>query len=278
MRALLLVAAVGCGHGGSSSDGHGGAMDASADQADAASDTAPAIWSPAPGTSWQWQLSGAIDTSVDAAMFDVDLFEAPAPTLDQLVAAGRAVICYFSAGSRENWRPDAADFPDEAIGRPLDGWPDERWLDVRHPAVRAVIEARLDLAVARGCVGVEPDNVDGYANDAGFPLTAGDQLAFNRFLAAAAHARGLSAGLKNDVEQVADLVDDFDWALDEECVRYDECAGLVPFIDAGKAVFHVEYGTEEIADRMCAATAPLGFSTLVKRLSLNAWRIACPVE
>ena len=32
-----------------------------------------------------------------------------------------------------------------------------------------------------GCDGVEPDNVDGYVNDTGFDLTAGDQLDFNRF-------------------------------------------------------------------------------------------------
>ena len=36
----------------------------------------------------------------------------------------------------------------------------------------------------------EPDNVDGFANGSGFPLTSSDQLAYNRFLATEAHARG----------------------------------------------------------------------------------------
>ncbi len=55
---------------------------------------------------------------------------------------------------------------------------------------------RLDLAVTKGCDGVEPDNMDGYANDSGFPLTAEDQLTFNRFIANEAHRRGLAVGLK----------------------------------------------------------------------------------
>ena len=40
----------------------------------------------------------------------------------------------------------------------------------------------------------------------GFALTAADQLAYNRFLAATAHALGLAIGLKNDVGQTASLV------------------------------------------------------------------------
>ncbi len=234
-----------------------------------------------PGTSWQWQLSGTVDTSVDVAMYDIDLFDVPQDVIDALHADGRIVICYFSAGSHEDWRPDAGDFPPGAIGKPLDGWPGERWLDVRDPQVRAVQAARLDLAAAKGCDGVEPDNVDGYANDTGFPLTAADQLDYDAWLAAEAHARGLSVGLKNDLEQIPDLEPMFDWALDEECLAYDECDLLAPFVDAGKAVFHVEYVDapgqgQAKADAVCPMTAPLGFSTLIKTWDLDAWRIACP--
>lgn len=233
------------------------------------------IWRPVPGTSWQWQLSGTIDTSVEVAMYDVDLFDAPDSVLADLHAAGRVVVCYFSAGSHEDWRSDAGDFPGSAIGSPLDGWPGERWLDVRDAGVRAVLAARLDLARARGCDGVEPDNVDGYSNDTGFDLTGADQLAFNRWLAGEAHARGLSVGLKNDLDQIPDLVDAFDWALDEECFAYDECDTLVPFITAGKAVFQVEYGAAGLADSVCPRANALGFDTLIKRLELDAWRVSC---
>jgi hypothetical protein len=237
----------------------------------------PSIWTPAPRTSWQWQLTGTIDTSFDVAMYDIDLFDAPQSVIDSLHASGRIVICYFSAGSYENWRPDTADFPTAALGNPLSGWPGERWLDVRSTGVRDVMRARLDRAVTKRCDGVEPDNVDGFANSTGFPLTAANQLDYNRFLASEAHARGLSVGLKNDPDQVSMLVGNFDWELDEECLQYSECDKLAPFIAAGKAVFHVEYSDVTNAATVCPQTQPLQFSTLIKhRDPVDAWRVACP--
>lgn len=234
------------------------------------------IWIPAPGTSWQWQISGTIDTSLNVQMYDIDLFEAPQATIDALRARGVKVVCYFSAGSHENWRSDAASFPAEAIGRNLDGWPGERWLDTRHAGVRTIMKARLDLARQKRCDAVEPDNMDAYLNGSGFPLTEATQLDFDRFIAAEAHARGLSVGLKNSVEVAGQLVNDFDWALNEECVQYNECGSLSAFIRANKAVFHVEYGAATLADSVCPKTKPLGFSTLIKKLDLTAWRVACP--
>ena len=44
---------------------------------------------------------------------------------------------------------------------------------------------------------------------------------------AEAHSRGLEVGLKNDVEQVGQLVGYFDWQLNEECFQYDECEALL---------------------------------------------------
>ncbi len=236
-------------------------------------------WAPAPGTTWQWQLSGDVDTSLDVEAYDIDLFDTPDRALQSLRDDGRVVICYFSAGSHEDWRDDAGDFPDEALGEPLEGWAGERWLDVRDATVRALMEARLDHAVDRGCDAVEPDNVDGYANDNGFGLEADDQLDYNRFLAEAAHARGLSVGLKNDLDQVRNLEPDFDWALNEECMSFDECGRLDPFTDAGKAVFHVEYvddwsAAESLAETACA-DRPAGFSTLIKTWDLGSEFLAC---
>ncbi len=227
------------------------------------------IWSPAPGTTWQWQLSGPLDTSLPVDMYDVDLVTTSDAELHALHQRGVKIVCYFSAGTYEPGRPDVSALPPAVIGKPVEGWPDERWLDIRAPAVRALVRARLDRAARRGCDGVEPDNVDGYTHDTGFALTAGDARAFDRFVAAEAHARGLSVGLKNDVEQIPALVAHFDWALDEECVAHDECDALAPFVAAHKAVFHVEYGTE------CPKLRPRGFSTLIKRRSLDAFRIAC---
>jgi hypothetical protein len=232
------------------------------------------IWRPAPHTTWQWQLSGRLDLSVRARMFDVDLFDTPATTVARLHARGRRVVCYLSAGSLERGRPDTARFPAAVLGRPLEGYPDERWLDIRRLDVLGpLMEQRLDLCRRKGFDGVEADNVDGYANPTGFPLTAADQLAYNRFLARAAHARGLSIGLKNDLDQVRALEPSFDWALDEQCFQYDECDRLRPFVRAGKAVFTVEY--ELPTSAFCARSRRLGFMSMRKRLDLDAWRRPC---
>lgn len=235
--------------------------------------TAGNWWKPAPGTTWQWQLTGQIDTSFDVQMYDVDLFDVPAATVSHLQAQGRAVVCYMSAGSFEDWRIDAGSFPSEVLGR-SNGWPGERWLDIRRIDILGpIMEARLDLCALKGFDGIEPDNIDGYSNDTGFALTAADQLAYNIFLADAAHARGLSIGLKNDVEQAAALEPWFDWALNEECFQYGECGLLSVFIRNGKAVFHVEY--ESALDEFCPTTKGLGFSSLRKNPNLDAWRTAC---
>ncbi|MCA9922181.1 MAG: endo alpha-1,4 polygalactosaminidase [Anaerolineales bacterium] len=236
--------------------------------------TDAAIWQPTPGTSWQWQLSGTIDTSFDVMMYDIDLFDTPQATIDLLHGDGRIVICYFSAGSYENWRPDAGDFPGAVLGNTLDGWPDERWLDIRQIGPLApIMEARLDLAVAKKCDGVEPDNVDGYSNNSGFPLTGADQLAYNTWLADAAHTRRLSIGLKNDLDQITELVTTFDWALNEQCYEFDECDLLRPFVDANKAVFGVEYEGDPAT--FCPYFNNLDYDWLFKNLDLDADRIAC---
>ncbi len=131
----------------------------------------------------------------------------------------------------------------------------------------------MDLCKQKGFDGIEPDNVDGYTNQTGFPLSYQDQIAFNTWIAAQAHARGLSVGLKNDTDQTADLVGRFDWALDEQCFEYGECSALQPFISAGKAVFEVEYNLS--TSQFCPQANALGFNSLKKNLNLDAVREAC---
>lgn len=239
-----------------------------------ATTTPTSWWIPAPGKSWQWQLSGEIDTSVAAEMYDIDLFDAPQTVIDDLHAKGIIVICYFSAGSWENWRPDADEYPAETLGKPLEGWEDERWLDIRQiDALSPILTHRLDLARQKGCDGVEADNVDGYLNDTGFPLTAQDQLDFNIWIAEQAHARNLSIGLKNDLNQIQALLPYFDWMLNEQCFEYDECSLLMPFIQAGKAVFGVEYNLEP--EQFCPQANAMNFDWLKKKLELDSFRVAC---
>ncbi len=232
-------------------------------------------WQPEPGLSWQWQLSGRIDTSFDVDVYGVDSVETQATTVDRLHNDGSKVICYISAGSWEKWRPDAEDFPAAVKGRPLDGWPGERWLDIRRvETLRPIMQRRMDACERKGFDAVEPDNVDGYANRSGFPLTGAHQLAYNRMLAEEAHERGLAIALKNDTAQVAKLVDEFDFAIVEECFAYRECPEYSHFVESGKAVFVAEYDVEKVAAR-CEKAERLGFSLIFKRLELDAWRRGC---
>ena len=182
-----------------------------------------------------------MDLGVAADAYDIDLFDNPATDIARLRARGVRVICYFSAGSSEDLRPYFSRFPAAALGMNLAGWPGERWLDIRNATVRAIMTARMDLARTKGCSGVDPDNVDGFTNATGFPLSAADQLDYNRFLAREAHARGLAVGLKNDVDQVAALAADFDFAVNEQCHRYSECDREMPFVTLGRSVLNIEY-------------------------------------
>ncbi len=125
--------------------------------------TAGAVWRPARATTWQWQLTGQLDPSVDAQMWDIDLFGNSASVVATLHAQGRKVICHVSAGSWEDWRPDAGDFPQSVLGNSK-GWPGERWLDIRQLDVLGpIIGARLELCRTKGFDGVEFDNIDGYS-------------------------------------------------------------------------------------------------------------------
>ncbi|MFF1548804.1 endo alpha-1,4 polygalactosaminidase, partial [Streptomyces sp. NPDC058291] len=214
-----------------------------------------------------------LDTSVDVPVYDIDGFDHDAATVAGLHADGRRVVCYLSTGAWEDWRPDAKEFPAAVIGEG-NGWAGERWLDVRRTDVlEPLLAARLDMCRDKGFDAVEPDNMDGYRNSTGFPIGAADQLRYNRLVARLAHERGMAVGLKNDLDQIPALVGDFDFAVNEQCAQYAECAELTPFIEAGKAVFHVEY--ELPTSAFCADSRRLKLSSLRKKEELGAWRESC---
>ncbi|KAL3860194.1 hypothetical protein ACJMK2_010352 [Sinanodonta woodiana] len=196
-------------------------------------------WRPQQGDRFQLQLSGEhIDTSVDADIYDIDLW-----TKDQ---------------TGWNYLKSSAN-------------------------VRKIMLSRLDMAKSKGCDGVDPDNVDGYADgqNTGFHFTAHDQIEYNRWLATEARARHLAVGLKNDVEQVAQLHSSFDWALNEECHKYHECEGYRPFTEEGKAVFNVEYihstSHQLTSSERAFCTHPHlpGMTTQFKLESVTSFRILC---
>jgi hypothetical protein len=214
-------------------------------------------------------------------MFDIDLFDAQPGEINggvigRLHAKGIKVICYMDSGAWESYRPDAAQFPKSVIGNST-GWNGENWLDIRPPswpAFEPIIINRMKLAVASGCDGIEPDQNNPVGNNPGFPITYADEKAWYLEVAKDAHALGLSVGMKNGIEIIdSDLVQAFDWTLNEECFQYSECDSLKQFINANKAVFQVEYQGDPTT--FCPKANSLGFSSMKKRLSLDAWRVSC---
>lgn len=235
-------------------------------------------WHPTVGLTWQWHLSEPpVDTSVDAQVYDIDLNDNDATVVEELHKLGRKVICYISVGSLEDWRPDVADFPPDVIGKDYDGWPGEKWLDIRRIDLLApIMQARLDLCKQKGFDGVEPDNMQVADNESGFPITASDEIAYARWLAEEAHVRGLAIGVKNSPERVNNLVDLFDFAITEDCFDQGWCEEMVPFIRAGKPVFAAEYTDTGVnISRACKIAAELKFSLIQKDRDLTAFRVIC---
>lgn len=226
-------------------------------------------------------MQGTPQLDVAASLYELDLFDTSAQTITTLHSQHRKLLCYFSAGSLEEWRPDASRLPSEVLGAPLAGWPGEVWLDIRTSEVRELMRTRLQLARDKGCDGVDPDNVDGYLQNSGFALNAADQLDYNRFLAREAHALGLTIALKNDLLQIPELVSSFDLAINEQCHAYQECQLLTPFVQAGKPVLNIEYDERFMVDassqqQLCDEAAQLGLQTQVLTPTLDGTvRLRC---
>ena len=231
---------------------------------------------PEPLTTWQIQLSDTLDTTVDARVYIVDV-DTPTSVIRTLHSAGRIVICYFSAGTMEDFRDDAPDFPADSLGTRLPNYPDERFVDVRHATVRAIMQDRLATAARAGCDGVHPSGLAAFGASTGFDFTRADQLAYNRWLASAAHNLGLSIGLVDgDASLSQELLADFDWRVVFSCLAAN-CAAAAPFVGARKAAFLIEYGDETRVADVCPKAKDLGLSAIIKKnANLDAFRAGCP--
>ncbi|KAJ5835879.1 CAZyme family GH114 [Penicillium robsamsonii] len=242
----LFFLAIGMNLRGESGSGHNQKMS----KRDTTSTDDTDIWQPEAGVKWQIQLVDPIeDTTVDADIWDIDLFENTAETITTLKDNGHKVICYFSAGTYEDWRPDINKFDPEDFGSNLDEWPGERWLDITSDKVRAIMSLRLDIAKDKGCDGVDPDNIDAYGNENGLGLTEADSIDFLTFLAKESHSRGMAIGLKNGGDIIGSVIDIMQWSINEQCAEYNECEVYAAFTEVNKPVFHIEYSGESLATR-----------------------------
>jgi hypothetical protein len=232
--------------------------------------TASAYWRPPAAPTFYWQLQGKINTTVPASVYDVDGFETTAAEVAALHAQGRHVVCYIDVGTAENFRPDYGSFPKSVLGH-SNGWPGEKWLDIRQLSVlEPIMTARLQMCREKGFDALEPDNMEAFSNRSGFPITAAQQLTYNKWVAQEAHSLGLAVLQKNDGEQTPEQEPYFDGALSEECNQFAECADFEPYLQAGKPVINAEYKLK--TSRFCAADESLGIVGARFNLALNGKR------
>ena len=262
-------------------------------------------WKPAKDAgTLHWALEGAIDpnnpkhvgerdlagkTLPRPAVIDIDGEYNTAATVATLHSRGQKVICYFDAGVYENYRTDAHRFPKSVIGKKDGNWEGSFWLDIRQTAILLpIMEDRIKMCAAKGFDAVEPDEIDGWENVTGFPLTYAHQVTYNKAIAALAHKHGLGAVQKGDIIQVQDLVNDYDATLNEECAQYNEClnpynpvtkktqVGLQAYTQQNKAVWQAEYKAKVDA-KLCKQAKAQGWWAARYKLGLplNGGRKPC---
>lgn len=104
-------------------------------------------------------------TQSNVSLYDIDMFlHQNLSVVQDLRAEGVEVICYFSSGSYEPGRPDSWKFKSDDMGKELNGWPGEHWLDLNSDNVRQIMISRIEIAAQMNCSGIDPDNVDGYVS------------------------------------------------------------------------------------------------------------------
>jgi endo-alpha-1,4-polygalactosaminidase (GH114 family) len=236
---------------------------------------------PSPEATFEWRLDDLPDNFIASVdVIDIDAFAATPQLVANLQAQNTKVIAYVSVGSFEDFREDATSFPASVKGNTYDGFPDEKWLDIRKiDIIGPIMKARLDMIKAKGFDGIEPDNINGYQNNTGFNLTEQDAITYSRWLIREAHARGLSIGQKNAEELIPTLVNEFDWFLAEDAYVDDFYTTMKPYIDANKAVFLVEY-TDRINranfnSQVCPESSRLQYTAILKNRDLTNTTFYC---
>jgi len=202
------------------------------------------------GTDVDYQLGGAADPPANVGIVVRDRTEPP--------AAGRFNVCYVNGfqaqpDERRFWRQHERLLLHDAEGHPV---VDEAWgetlLDVRTAQKRKAL-ARIEGRWVRGCarhgyVAVEYDNLDSFTRSDGL-ISRHQALAFAALLVREAHRDGLAAGQKNlagfDGTRIG-----YDFAVAEECGRYDECRRYVG--DFGDQVLMIEYREQDF-EKTCAS-------------------------
>ncbi|GAA3599069.1 endo alpha-1,4 polygalactosaminidase [Kineosporia mesophila] len=177
------------------------------------------------------------------------------------IVKGAYNICYVNAfqvqpGEEKWWKKNHPSLllKDSSGDYVVDEDWDELMLDTSTAAKRkqlaAIVGKWFTGCATKGYQAVEPDNLDSYTRS-GKLLTKANAVAFTKLLAARAHTAGLAIGQKNTVElgtqgKKAGL----DFAVTEECGRYDECGDYTKVY--GNHVIVIEY-TKSAFTKTCDA-------------------------
>jgi len=231
---------------------------------------------------FHWQLSTTFSypshviPGQGPVVYDIDGENNSAATVAFLHALGPdvKVVCYVDVGTYEPGRSDASQFPASVLGSAVSGWPGERWLDVRQQSILMPIMTNriVNWCQKKGFDGLEPDNMDQWANSPGFPMTEADSVSYDLAIASVGHSVALSVGVKNllpavSAQNLTRVQNGFDWVLSEQCFEYSECnVYQQTFAMNGKAAWDVEYGTMP----NCAQASAAHQNAQVRELNLGA--------
>jgi hypothetical protein len=252
----MALAVTGCTAVGAEAGGrHDRASSSSASPSGAA--TADGVVLPPAGARFDYQLGGASPVPDGATVVARDSTDEP--------AAGAYGICYVNGFQTQ----PGVEWPDELLvqdadGEPLvdPGWPDEHLFDLSTETTRRAVAERqaatIDGCAASGQQAVEFDNLDSWTRSDG-AFDEDDAVAFASLLVARAHAAGLATAQKNTAELGTRGRDEvgYDFAVTEECDRYDECDAFTDVY--GALVFDVEY-TDDLrgtVEQVCARVTEL---------------------
>jgi len=203
----------------------------------------PDVALPPSGAVVDYQLGGAYEPAAGVGGVSRDSSDDP--------AAGLYSICYVNGfqtqpADRERWLADDPDLVLQRDGEPVidENWPDELILDTstadKRERIAALMADTLGACAVKGFDAVEIDNLDSYSRSDGV-LTVDGALALAKLYADTAHAAGLAIAQKNSAELGTRGRDDagFDFAVTEECHRWDECAVYTDVY--GEHVLDIEY-------------------------------------
>lgn len=191
------------------------------------------------GTDVDYQLGGTKAMAHHVGIIVRDREARPAP--------GRYNICYLNGFQTQESEQDFWDDHQDLVLHDASGEPveDQAWneflLDLQTPNKRQrlanIVGGWIEGCAAGGFDAVEFDNLDSFTRSEGL-ITRTDAIAFAKLLVGAAHDAGLAAGQKNlsnfDGTRVG-----YDFAVSEECGRYNECAAYVAHY--GRRVLAIEY-------------------------------------